>query len=1190
MPNWTKEQEAAIASRDRNLLVAAAAGSGKTAVLVERIIQLILKDRVDIDKLLIVTFTHAAAGEMRERISSEIIKHLEEKKGDEGHLRRQLNLLNRSTISTLHSFCIDVVRRYFYLIDVDPNFRIGDETETMLMKLEGIEELFEAEYEKAAEEFLGLVEMFGASRDDASLKNLVLRTYEFIQSKPHPMKWLKERVEDFNVDEEKFSQSPWVQTILQQVQLELSGAKENFAEALSIAQQPGGPEGYQEAIAHDLEIVEELMEAARQGLTPLYDRLSRIDHIKLGRVSKDVDEALKEEAKELRDEGKKVLKGIQGEIIAKSPEECLTELHQLYPYMKYLFAMVKDFAARYQEKKSERGIVDFNDLEHYSLNILAHKEVAAEYRNRFAYIFVDEYQDSNLVQETILNYIRRENNLFLVGDVKQSIYRFRLADPELFIEKFATFADERNIYDQRIDLNKNFRSREEIIHGVNFIFKQIMSRHLGEIDYDANSYLYKGAETQEIEDPAIELCIIDKNAEIAELEVEIEELENMEVEARVIAKRIKGLLGREIYDHKLKTYRKVEYRDIVVLLRTTQNWARAFMETFLAEGIPAYADVNTGYFEALEINILMNLLRVIDNKRQDIPLLSVMRSPICRFTLDELIKIRVESQAPTYFSAIEEYMERNEDELAGKIREFINKLNAYKNEARFMRVDDFIYKLLMDTGYYYYVGAMPGGSQRQANLRILLDRAKQFQSTSMKGLFNFIKFVDKLNAGAGDMGEAKILGEKDNVVRIMSIHKSKGLEFPVVIVGGLGKQFNLSDTNASVLFHKDLGIGPKYVNTELRVYGETIAKTAMKNKIKIESLSEEMRVLYVACTRPKDKLILVGSVRDLEKHVKKWRKTIGPYNLAKGKSYLDWIGPVVMRHPHGEKLRELVRIPPKELYLEDPSTWRVEVVNRSHINLEELEKKKVKKEFSKMLREYKPKKESPTQQEVAERLNWEYAYMDAVKIPSKLSVTQIKRLKAKELDSAGINIPPLTTRPKFLEGVRAFTGAEKGSIMHFVMQHLDLAKVNSKEEIREQLARMVENELLKEEEAAVVEVGKIADFFCSPLGQRVLKAERVYREVPFNLVRKACEVIDGLEGCEEGMLIQGVIDLYFKEEDGLVLVDYKTDYIFGGNHKEIVEKYREQLENYKYALESISGKKVKESYLYLLDTGEEVKL
>lgn len=1197
VPEWTVDQENAIKARDCNLLVTAAAGSGKTAVLVERIIQLITKDKINLDSLLIVTFTHAAAGEMRERISTAILNELEKENSDKLHLRRQIQLLNRASISTIHSFCIDVVRRNFYFINVDPDFKIGDSTEMELMKVETANELFEEEYEKSSEIFLGLLEMFGNSKDDTPLQILLLDIYEFIQSKPRPLEWLHDRVEDFNMTEEEFSRSPWLMTLGQEIDMQLSGAKSLFNEASKLCEQASGPSAYYDAIQDDLQIIDALKKALSLGVEAIYVELQKVQHKRLGRVAKDTDEIMKEEVKRLREDGKKIIKELK-DIFTRSPAEYLEDLHELYPYMSYLFNLTEAFTLAYQQKKMEKGLVDFNDLEHYALEILAHEEVAREYQKKFTYIFIDEYQDSNLVQESIVNYIKREDNLFMVGDVKQSIYRFRLADPSLFLEKSSSFKKTETTLNRRIDLRKNFRSRPEIINAVNYIFKHLMSYEFGEFDYDEDAFLYPGAETGKIEDPSVELRLIEKKLALTdELSDELLEINDIEVEARLASRRIKELLGQEIYDAKKGIYRNIEYRDIVILLRTSRNWAGVYLESLMSAGIPAYADINTGYFAALEVNVFINLLKLIDNKRQDIPFLSIMRSPIGGFDIQDMIKIRMQSQAHDYFGAVEEYLLKNCDDLAQRLKVFIDRLNAWKEEARFVPMDDFIWKLMMETGYYYYVASMPGGIQRQANLKLLLDRARQFQNTSIKGLYNFIDFINRLQASSGDMGAARTLGENDNVVKIMSIHKSKGLEFPVVIVGGMGKQFNFSDSRSRVLFHKDLGIGPQYVNLELRTYTDSIARIAMKNKIKIENLAEEMRVLYVACTRAQQKLILLGSVRNLEKSAKSWAESMGPFSLSRGKSYLDWVGPVVMRHPCGEKLREFAELSwNDDKILPDESLWKVEIWERARILVEDQKKEQDDRNFRENLKNLKNVESSGAKEEITNRLNWAYGYLDASRIPSKLSVTQIKKLKTAKLDNMAIQISTPIIGPVFAgEGqngkIAGISPSEKGSIIHFVLRHIDFSRISSEKEIENQIDYMIKQELLREEEKAAVDISKILNFFNSTLGQRLLKSEKVYREVPFNLLCKAGEIfaeLNGSLGADEELLVQGVIDLYFQEGNDLILLDYKSDIVHEGNRNSIINNYRIQLELYKNALERILHQKVKESYLYLLHSGEAV--
>lgn len=1194
MTQWTKEQEEAIRARGSNLLVAAAAGSGKTAVLVTRIIDLIIEDRVDINKMLIVTFTNAAAGEMRERIAKALTLGMEKQKDQEEHFRKQLHLLNKSYITTLHSFCIEVVRKSFHLLNIDPNFRIGDEAETGTLKQEALEEIFEDAYLSEDPRFHGLVERFGGSKDDTPLQELVLKLYQVIQSQPYPFEWLDQAVADFNKSYEELKASSWYRALLSEVNLELMGARALLEEAKEICNKVAGPVGYLNTIVDDLNNIDSLWTAGQKDLKILHLNLKETKHKIIGRCSKDVDERLKEEAKKLRDEAKTIVVERLGQaLLAKDPEVMVQELNQIYPYMKCLAELIQKFAATFTEKKLEKGIVDFNDLEHLALQALSHPDVAQYYREHFDHLFVDEYQDSNIVQETILNFIKREDNLFLVGDVKQSIYRFRLADPTLFIEKYETYSKDKEDINRRIDLAKNFRSRGEILAGVNFIFKNTMSKAFGEIEYDEKAYLYQGLEMEPIADPSIEVLLIEKNLSTASAEEvgveELEELEDVQVEALAAAKLVREIMASEIYDERLKAYRKAEYSDIALLLRTTRNWSPVFLEIFTKEGIPCYGDTNSGYFDTLEINIFLNLIKAVDNRRDDLALLSVLRSPIGGFSIDELVEIRIKTTKGSFYEALSKYANDEKDALALKLRRFNDQLLKWVEEARYMKIPQFIWKLLMETNYFYYVGAMPGGLQRQANLRIFVDRARQFEETSIKGLFNFVKFIEKLRNSSGDMGTAKILSENDNVLRIMSIHKSKGLEFPFVIVAGLGKQFNQRDNTASLLIHKELGLGPKYVDPDLRIYGDTLPRLAMKNKLKIEGLSEEMRILYVALTRAKDKLYLVGSQRDLSKKVEQWSKRITPYQLAKAKTYLDWIGPVLLRHQDGQVLREKGSLEwGEEMLWEDASKWRLRLTSRAQICKEEAEEVKEEATLKNLLTSF-PGVNTKYKELIQYRLNWQYPHKVATMIPSKISVTDIKRASMKHFDAKGLRKPSLVKVPKFLEGAKVLSGVEKGTIVHFVLQHFDLTRVYSREAIEKQIKQMIEKELLYPVEAEVIDIDKLLNFFNSEIGQRLLQASRVEREVAFNLVKRASE-IDIEEASEETLLIQGVIDCFFEEEDGLVLLDYKTDVVLGKLPDEAIERYTSQLTLYKEALESLSGKKVKESYLYLFDLDKGVKL
>ncbi|SHK10611.1 DNA helicase/exodeoxyribonuclease V, subunit A [Paramaledivibacter caminithermalis DSM 15212] len=1197
MPNWTSDQEKAIKIRGKNLLVSAAAGSGKTAVLVERIIRLITEDMIDINKMLIVTFTNSAAGEMRERILDALIDEIEKGSEHEEHLRRQITLLGRSYITTLHSFCIDVVRKNFHLVNIDPSFRIGDITETSILIQETLDELLEEEYREGNEYFIELVEGFGGNREDIKLQELILKIYGFIQSKPYPQQWLRENIEKFNMNKEEFEKSDWIETIKASIEVELKGARDLIEGAIEISREIGGPREYEEALLIDKDNLDCLLKSLRISLEGFYINANDIKHPKLktirGERKQEVDENLQEEVKELRNKYKESIKSIKEKFLIKSFDEYLEQINKIYPTMKYLGEIIFKFGERYREKKFDKGILDFNDLEHYALDILQNDEVNREYMKKFEHIFIDEYQDSNIVQETIINHIKRENNLFMVGDVKQSIYRFRLADPSLFIEKYERFGRDGESLNQRIDLSQNFRTRIEILDGINYLFKNIMSKKLGDIDYSKDVYLYKGLDFEEIQNPNIELNIIENRIESTDESLEkLEEMSSIECEARLVAARIKELIGQRTYNAKKKTYKPIEYKDIVVLLRSPKTWAPAFSEIFIKEGIPVYTDDNSGYFDTIEINMFLDLLRLIDNKRQDIPLISVMRSPIGGFDIEELIKIRIRHMEGNYYKAMEEYVANCHDDLKAKLETFLSDLERWSVEARYLKLDEFIWKLLIETGYYHYVGAMPGGIQRQANLRILVDRASQFEKSAINGLFLFLRFIDKLTKSKSDMGSAKILGENENVVRIMSIHKSKGLEFPVVICSGIGKKFNLIDIQQDILLHKDLGLGPKFVDIKNRIYNQTLPQLAIKRRMKIENLSEEMRVLYVALTRAIDKLILTGSVNELEKEGKKWLRGTALFNLLKGQSYLDWICSALVKHRDGEPLRKLGKAVFNESLIEKDETsgWTINLVSKKDIYFKEVEKVETNRYHKERLEKFQLAFEPKYKKIIEDRFQWEYPNKCDIGIPSKLAVSDIKKACAENINDIVYKIPSLVKKPRFMEGKKIFTKAETGTIIHFVMQHLDLENINNTSQIQEQVDNMVMRELLTDEEAAVVNPEKILKFFQSDIGRRILKSDKVYREAPFILKKKATEVINDLENCEEELLIQGIIDCYFEEEGELILVDYKTGNVFDDNIERMIRRYRTQMELYKEALEKILGKRVKESYIYLFDIDKEVKI
>ncbi|MFZ3373232.1 MAG: helicase-exonuclease AddAB subunit AddA, partial [Desulfitobacteriaceae bacterium] len=1194
--NWTKEQWEAITEKDCTLLVAAAAGAGKTAVLVERIIRKITDPvkPVDIDSLLVVTFTNAAATEMRERIGEAFTAVLE-KNPDSKTIQRQLTLLNKASIITIHSFCLEVIRRNFQSINIDPGFRITDETEAALMKLEVLKELFEDQYEnenknddededekeneKKSEtsEFLELLECYGGNRDDQALQDIVLNLYRFIQSSPWPEKWLHKMLEDFRAPTGlDFGETPWGQVLLQSVRREVEGLKDRMSRAVGIVQFAVGLEKYLPVFCEDLSNLEALLKVCSAELRATWDRvfgvLQSFEFSRLPVAGKEADKEKQEIVKKIRDDVKARLKILKEKLISTDSAETFQDLQVMYPMLKCLVRLVLDFGERYASKKSKKSVVDFNDLEHFCLEILSEEDdqgevrpskVALDYRARFTEIFVDEYQDSNLVQEIMIKLISKAEpdrpNMFLVGDVKQSIYRFRQAKPELFLDKYTRYSSEQGEPYRKILLFKNYRSRKEIVAAVNFIFKQIMSVSVGELDYTDLEALNPGAIFADCEMETLvvggktefHLIQTGSSGELNTLEEPLSEeqefieealdeeemLDSIQCEARLVAKRIWELRQSDeqgkmfcVFDKEKKEYRKVEYRDIVILLRTTRKWSDTFMEELAIQGIPAFADTGLGFFKTSEIQVMLSLLQIIDNPLQDIPLLSVLRSPIVSFSTDELVELRLTDRKAALYKALQVLAKGGQDQSeshglkktwlapnlsegdrlsctdadsrfklsdsAKKAAKFLKDLQRWRELSLYLSTDQLLWQLYNETGYYGTVGAMPAGEQRQANLRILFERARQFEETSYKGLFNFINFVDKLKSSKGDLGSAKILGENDNVVRIMSIHKSKGLEFPVVILSGCGKKFNLQDMNKSILLHQELGFGPDVVDHRLRLSYPSVPKQAIREKIKTENLSEEMRILYVALTRAREKLIITGAVRDVPKALAKWVKSaavpeakLSTYEMLKGGRYLDWLGPALLRHQDCESLRESAgcgRVSGSEsefrgFLLEDPSSWSIRLWNKSDVLSSKFAKEYTESEFSQWLAEldklvgltgleeqdeldaHNGCVEQNTaevvtdfSEEIARRLSWEYPYAKTSKVPAKVSVTGLKRRFETELleENGAFSdaLPVLVKKPKFLEEKKGLSAAEAGTILHFVMQHLDYKR----QDLKAQIAEMVD--------------------------------------------------------------------------------------------------------------------------------------
>ncbi|HCQ6001194.1 TPA: helicase-exonuclease AddAB subunit AddA [Clostridioides difficile] len=1270
-PKWTKEQLEVIGSRECNLLVAAAAGSGKTAVLVERIIQMITsrENPIDIDKLLVVTFTNAAASEMRERIGDAIGKALDENPENK-HLQNQLVLLNKSSITTIHSFCLDVIKSNFHRINLDPNFRIGDQTECAILKQEAIEEVFEDLYEERDEGFLNLVESYAERGGDKEVQDIILGIYSFAMASPEPKKWLIDSAERFNIDENfDFSQSIWARAILDTVKIEINGLCLNMERALKEVESIEELETFAEKLSVEYKKIANISQACNKSWDEAYKKMASMsfeNYVKgVKRISKDAPSYIKEskeKAKTIRDKTKKSLESIVSATFNKDNDSIREEIKYLYNIVKPISSVVLRFEEEYSNKKREKGIIDFNDIEHFALNILTDidekgnivpSDIAVGYRNKFYEIFIDEYQDSNLVQEVLLKAVANTEtpNRFMVGDVKQSIYRFRQAKPELFLQKYNNYNDKKGSSHRKIMLYKNFRSREEVVDAVNYIFENIMNENIGEIEYTEKERLNLGAnfnvdtDEKSIIGGATEIHLIqkdnkldddiinDKDDRINNKENEIEEeekLDNIQLEARMVGNIIKDLMKvnedgkiQKVYDKGIDGYRPVEFRDIVILLRATSAWAPVFADELMNMDIPTYADVGVGYFDTIEIKTILSLLQIIDNPMQDIPLISVLKSPIFGFTPEDLIDIRVQSKDKIFYEVLKSTAEydgftdsQNEtesefipsEECINKSKDFLIKLKEFKEKSMYMSTDEFIWYLYTRTGYYAYVGALPGGSQRQANLKVLFERAKQFEETSLKGIFNFVNFIEKLKKSSSDMGSAKTLGENANVVRIMSIHKSKGLEFPVVICSAMGKNFNTQDFKKSILYHHNLGYGPQFVDYERRISFPSIAKEALKSKINIENLSEEMRVLYVAFTRAKEKLIITGSTRNIQDSIKRWSNgiesldTISQYEILKGKNFLDWIMPCVLRHRDLSNLLEEVGLD-AVFNVEHNSKWYGKLWNKNDILLEKKsdEEKESIEEILEKIDVDSP--DSDYYSEIEEKLNYIYPYEFSTRKPATISVTEIKKIQnnyEEELINTMFEQKVILKKPLFIQNEEErekISGTERGTIVHLVMEVLDLKNVNSVNDIKSQIRGFVSKGIITEKQASIVNPYKIYKFFASNIGKRMLNAEIINREksIYAQVNMKDIYIYEKLINNDdkklydnESVMLRGIVDAYFEEDNQIVLVDYKTDFVNEENINQIIEKYKKQLDLYADIIETLTGKSVKEKCIYLFGVDEAV--
>ena len=1230
---FTEEQQKVIDSRDCDLLVSAAAGSGKTAVLVERVIERLTREQeqANIDRFLVVTFTNAAAAEMRERIAAAVEKKLLENPHDE-HLQRQQLLLHSASIMTIHSFCLRLLREYFHVLNLDPGFRMADEAELTLLKSDLLAELLEQEYEQGDAQFFRFVECYAGSKTDQGLEEQILRLYRFAESYPWTEEWLAQTEQLlFAKDVEDLETHPCMQVLLDLTKRLLQATLADTDRAMQICMSPMGPAAYMPALLDDKDRIEALLRC--NTYAELMSAMAEIKYTTLSRKKQECDEEKKEFVKQLRDGNKKVIKRLQEDYFFQTREEILADLQKIREPLLVLVRLTKQFATNFEQAKRERNILDFSDLEHLAVALLCEKtedgmrpsKAAEEIRTRFDEIMIDEYQDSNLIQEWILKSISGESigkpNRFMVGDVKQSIYKFRMARPELFLEKYHRYEEQGNYV--RIDLHKNFRSRKSVLDSINGIFEPVMQPDFGGICYDNAAALHYGAS-----------FLPDTTAHGAELLSVIGKEESdttaKEREAYAAAQRIKELVeGKELrlfVPEKVQEdgtvvpacERLVEYKDITVLFRAMKGWSDTFLEVFAEQGIPAYADTQSGYFESKEVKTMLNLLRCLDNPKQDIPLAAVLHSELAGFTSADFARLRYEgglelleetgetageTVAKTYrkklYTCLKTYeaeKDAESQELKNKIDTFFAWYEAEREKVNFLPVSDLLEDIYQTTGYDKLVRVMPLGERRVKNLELLVVKAKQFEKSSYTGLFDFIRYIDRLIRSEVDFGEAAVQGDT-NAVRLMSIHKSKGLEFPVVFVAGMEKQFNKMDSKAKLVLHADLGIGADYMDTDLRVKSAGFFKKIIARKLNEEILTEELRIFYVALTRAKEKLILMADFADEEE----WNK---------------------LKQPQEDRYKELIGA---SCYLDFLKLSLPDLMAKGLLTEQKVYEETVIKEEAKTLFNGEEAREALVcldvetvySSELSEKLeqltNYRYPFEAACTRKGKVTVSELKRQAYEEpeeeverLFTEPEEFTP--TLPKYMQKEEVIQGASRGTLYHRIMECLDFTKeYTNKQAVRQAITEFVAQGLIREDALSAVRTEKIIAFFNSPLGREMQTAARegrLKKEQPFVIGIPAVELEGmGLENGENDVfaketlerkgesekalgsdedyvLVQGILDACFETEEGLVLVDYKTDYIPENTKEELCKRYAAQLDYYARALWQITGKKVVRKMIY----------
>ena len=1283
---YTKDQRDAVASDGRNIIVSAAAGSGKTFVLVDRIISHLLKEEEaawDISRLLVVTFTHAAAEEMSQRINKALSERVNEVREapepDEKLIRRmekQLALLPSADISTMHSFCQKVIRQNFAKLDIDPKFRVADENELSLMKEDILAELLEEEFESGNELLAELADAYSNEKGDSFVAEAILKLYEFSQNQPRPEKWLQKiKASYISDDSMSLKDTIWFRSVIDEMKLQaapLAILKEKLEELTpqlaDSAQKVDGKEKYENAGKSALDSINAVLKALEaEDWNQICDALDK-KYAAIPTNGVD-DPGIKDSWKVAYTEARDITSKKLAELCLGSSEILMADIRQVSSIVSCLCDLTIAFAEDFKEAKAEKVLIDFNDMEHLALAALSEPDesgegfVPSEYALRlqehYEEIMIDEYQDTNEVQNAIMSLVAGEGNgnIFIVGDVKQSIYGFRSSVPELFIEKYRAYGDESDDATKLICMKKNFRSRSSVLAAVNIIFEQAMQPVLG-VDYDKEAALYYGAENYSSrKNPSVELTIIDSDNGADDdsdtLDVQnLEEMKTFELEAEYIAQRLRKLYDQQMPIFELQKdadgksvpgYRPVRWRDMAILLRSSSTSSEVLVEALTRYNIPVYADSADGYFSAMEIRIMLALLGVIDNVHQDIQLAAVLYSPIAGLNADELASLKLLNGEGDLYDALNMATSADSplaEELKSRIEAFSSMLSGWRRQARYSSVPELIWQIFRDTGFYDYAGGLKGGLLRQANLRMLAAKAEAYEKTGYRGLFRFLRFIEKIRTQGTDLPTARTMGEAEDVVRIMTIHKSKGLEFPVVVAAQMGKAFNLRDASGMLQVHKDFGLGISLVDAEKSLSSKTFPQVALGSAIKMASRAEELRVLYVAMTRAKEKLILTGSMRNVlpsegksslsksERWLKEAQESnriagnrLAPHVLINAKCYLDWICPALINNGSDTAIAEVLcgnAADDEGITLYDSfenekgetgsADWSIKVLTRSCLLAKEeptgpaASNKVLKAVADNEALEVEDSPETEAAEQLIADLAEKYDYQGRDILPSKLSVSEIKQRFMLDESEDGELITqrgqqhqvtfdaPEFIKKDFSEGRGVLAGAEYGTVMHSVMQHVDLSGELSADGIQNQLEGMVHRGILLKGHAEAVKAEAVAAFFESEIGRRLLAAEKIWRELPFSRLMKAKErLYPDIDDESASIFSQGVIDLLFREKDGsLILVDYKTDK--DTDEARVKDRYSIQLELYTEAIAAaMNGAQVAERYLYMLHDGKVIR-